>query len=131
MERYVRDSGLEPLLFELISIRAAQLNGCAFSVDMHHHDARRFGEDQHRLDLLPGWRDASPAIFTERERAALALTEAVTRIDDHGVSDRVWDEVSTHFRETEVVQLLMVIATANVWNRLAVATRQELLTFRP
>lgn len=125
MERYLRESGFEPRLYELIKIRASQLNGCAFCLDMHHRDARKGGEDQRRLDVLSAWREA-PQLFTDRERAALAFTEAVTRIGDAGVPDDVWNAAAAQFDEAGTVQLLMAIATINVWNRLAVATHQSL-----
>lgn len=124
MEKYVRESGLDPRLYELVKIRASQLNGCAFCLDMHTRDARGLGEQQRRLDVLSAWREA-PDLFTGRERAALALTEQVTRIEG-GVDDEVWGAVTEHFEEPEVVQLLMAIATINVWNRLAVTTHQSL-----
>ena len=125
MQRYVHDSGLDPRLSELVKIRASQLNGCAFCLDMHIRDARAAGEEQRRLDVLSAWREAAE-LFTGQERAALAFTEAVTRIGDRGVPDPVWDAVATHFDDTDVVHLLMAVATINVWNRLAVATHQEL-----
>jgi AhpD family alkylhydroperoxidase len=125
MERYLRDSGLDGGLGQLIKIRASQLNGCAFCLDMHLTDARKDGEDQRRLDVLSAWREA-PGLFTERERSALAFTEAVTRIGDAGVPDGVWADVAAQFDEAEIVQLLMAVATINVWNRLAVATHQQL-----
>ena len=125
LERYVRGSGLDPALYELVKIRASQLNGCAFCLDMHNRDARKLGEDQRRLDVLAAWHEA-PELFTEAERAALALTEAVTRIGDAGVPGPVWEDASKHFDETGIVQLLMAIATINVWNRLAVSTQQRL-----
>src|SRR5690242_15944576 len=86
LERYVRNSALDPRLYELVKIRASQLNGCAFCLDMHARDARAQGEDQRRLDVLSAWREA-PGLFTERERAALAFTEVVTRIGEAGVPD--------------------------------------------
>lgn len=125
MERYVRESGLDPRLYELVKIRASQLNGCAFCLDMHIRDARRAGEDQRRIDVLCAWREA-PQLFTDAERAAFAFTEAVTRIGDAGVPDDIWDEVAAQFDETTIVALLMAVATINVWNRLAVATHQAL-----
>lgn len=124
MEGYVRASGLEPALLELIKIRASQLNGCAFCLDMHHRDARERGESQQRLDVLSGWPEV-PTLFTEREQAALALTEAVTLIADAGVPDDVWSAVAAQFSNQETVHLLMGIATINVWNRLAVSTHQQ------
>ena len=91
LERYVRTSDLERALLELIKIRASQLNGCAFCLDMHLRDARAAGEDQRRLDVVSAWREA-PQLYSARERAALALTEAVTLISRDGVPDEVWAE---------------------------------------
>jgi AhpD family alkylhydroperoxidase len=125
LEQYVRAGDLEPALLELVRIRASQLNGCAYCLDMHNYDARVEGESQRRLDVLSAWREV-PDLFTAREVAALALTEAVTRISDEGVSDRVWDDVAMHFDEKQVVRLLLAIATINVWNRLAVSVHQRL-----
>ena len=125
MERYVRDSDLDPRLYELVKIRASQINGCAYCLDMHTRDARELGEDQRRLDILAAWREA-PEFFTDAERAALALTEAVTSIGKAGVPVAVWQEVTAAFDDATVVQLLMAIATINVWNRFAVATHQSL-----
>jgi AhpD family alkylhydroperoxidase len=125
LQRYVDRSGLDRRLGELVKIRASQLNGCAFCLDMHNREARAAGEQQRRLDVLAAWREA-PELFTEQERAVLALTEAVTRIGEAGVPDPVWGEVSRLFDERELVALLMAIATINVWNRLAIATHQPL-----
>lgn len=125
LERYVRTSGLDKALYELIKIRASQLNGCAFCLDMHHRDARAGGEDQRRLDVLSVWREA-PEMFSDRERAALAFTESVTLIADNGVPDDVWDDARKHFDHAGMVQLLMAASVINVWNRLAISTRQEL-----
>jgi AhpD family alkylhydroperoxidase len=125
MERYVRNSGLDTPLYELIKIRASQLNGCAFCLDMHHRDARAGGEDQRRLDVLSAWREA-PELYTPRERTALAITEAVTLIGQGGVPDEVWSQATRHFDDAGMVQLLMAVATINVWNRLAVSTHQQL-----
>jgi AhpD family alkylhydroperoxidase len=126
LESYLRrNATLDKPLRELVKIRASQLNGCAFCLDMHHRDARAEGEDQRRLDVLSAWREV-PDLYTSKERAALALTEAVTEIGRQGVPDDVWDAVRQQFDEAETVQLLMAIATINVWNRLAVSTHQEL-----
>lgn len=125
LEDYVRNTALDRPLRELIKIRASQLNGCAFCLDMHLRDARAAGEDQRRLDVLSAWREA-PELYTARERAALTLTEAVTEIGRDGVPDDVWTGTREHFDETETVHLLMAIATINVWNRLAVSTHQQL-----
>jgi AhpD family alkylhydroperoxidase len=125
LERYVRASNLEKPLLELVKVRASQINGCAFCLDMHLHDARAAGEDQRRLDVVSAWREA-PQLFSARERAAMALTEAVTLIGRDGVPDDVWAETQAQFDDRETVRLLMAIATINVWNRLAVSTHQSL-----
>lgn len=125
MERYVQSSGLEPDLVELVKIRASQINGCAFCLDMHHRDAREHGEAQRRLDVVGAWREV-PSWFSPRERAALVFTESVTRLaDGHGVPDEVWQAATSQFTDEEIAWLLMSIATINVWNRLAVTTRQQ------
>ncbi|WP_350257484.1 carboxymuconolactone decarboxylase family protein [Scrofimicrobium sp. R131] len=125
LERYVQSSGLDRRLYELVKIRASQLNGCAYCLDMHLREARELGEDQRRLDIVAAWHEA-PQFFTEAERAALALTEAITRIGRAGVPDPVWDEAAAHFSEEELVWLIMAISVINVWNRMAVATHQDL-----
>ncbi|MGV1009667.1 MAG: carboxymuconolactone decarboxylase family protein [Dermatophilaceae bacterium] len=125
LERYVRESGLDPRLYELVKIRASQINGCAFCLDMHNRDARAGGEDQRRLDVLSAWREA-PDLFSPAERAALAFTESVTLIADGGVPDDVWAGAVAHFDEAGIVHLLMAAVVINVWNRLAVSTHQRL-----
>jgi AhpD family alkylhydroperoxidase len=125
LERYLLAGNLEPGLLELVKIRSSQINRCSFCLDMHSRECRSHGEDQRRLDILPAWREVAD-VFSERERAALALTEAVTLLSDAGVPDRIWDDVAMHFDEKQIVRLLMAIATINAWNRLAVSTRQRL-----
>jgi AhpD family alkylhydroperoxidase len=125
LEHEVEASGLDRSLLELVKIRASQINGCAYCLDSHNRDARAAGEDQRRLDVLSAWREAE-SLFSERERAALAFTEAVTLIADDGVSDEVWDAVAQCFAPAEIVQLLMAISAINVYNRLAVATHRPL-----
>lgn len=125
MERYVRAGTMGDDLRALVKLRASQLNGCAFCLDMHAAEARAAGVEQRRLDILSAWREA-PSFFTDRERAALELTEAVTRIGEAGVPDSVWSQVGRLFDEKEIVQLLMAICAINVWNRIAVSTRQAL-----
>jgi len=125
LERYVRSSGLDKRLYELIKIRASQLNGCAYCLDMHNRDARAGGEDQRRLDVLSAWREA-PELFTEGERAAIAFTEAVTLIGENGVTDDVWEDARKHFDDAGMVHLLMAASVINVWNRLAISTHQQL-----
>jgi AhpD family alkylhydroperoxidase len=125
LECSVRSGSLEKPLRELIKIRASQLNGCAFCLDMHRRDARAGGEGQRRLDVLSAWREA-PELYTACEHIALALTEAVTQIGRDGVPDDVWTGTRQHFDEAETVHLLIAIATINVWNRLAVSTHQQM-----
>ncbi len=114
--------GLDPVLVELVQIRASQLNHCAYCLDMHTRDARRAGEREERLHLLAAWREAG--LYTEKERAALALTEAVTRLSDGLVPDAVYDEAARHFEEEELAHLIALIFTINAWNRIAVTTRK-------
>jgi AhpD family alkylhydroperoxidase len=125
MEKYIHAGTLGEALLALVKIRASQINGCAFCLDMHGREARAAGVDQRRLDVLAGWEEA-PELYSERERAAVALTEEVTLIGDAGVSDAVWARVTAAFDQKEVVQLLMAISAINVWNRLAVSTHQSL-----
>ena len=121
MAAFDRSIELDPQLRELVKIRASQINGCAYCLDLHTRDARAAGEDERRLATLAGWRE-SP-FFSDRERAALALTDAVTRLGEHGVTDEVWGEAATHFDEPELAQLLWAIVAINAWNRMGVATR--------
>jgi AhpD family alkylhydroperoxidase len=125
----VKASGLEPALLELVNMRASQLNGCAFCLDMHSKDARAAGETDQRLHLLPAWRETS--LYTERERAALAWTEAVTLVTDGHVSDDVYAEVSPHFSEEELVWLTLAVVAINGFNRLNVAFRTEAGRYTP
>lgn len=125
VENYVQNTGIDPFLYELVKIRASQVNNCAYCLDMHLRDARKLGEDQRRLDVLSAWREA-PSFFTPRERAALALTEAVTLISQQGVPDAVWNGVKDQFSDEETVHLLMAINVINVWNRMAITTHQAL-----
>lgn len=125
MEKYVRKSGLELKLRELVKIRASQINGCAWCLDMHTRDAVNEGEDPRRIYVSSAWREA-PDLFTERERAALEMTEYVTRIGEEGVPDDTWNRAKAVFDEHEMVQLLMAICVINVWNRIAVATHADL-----
>ncbi|ACT01577.1 carboxymuconolactone decarboxylase family protein [Paenibacillus sp. JDR-2] len=107
-------------LYELIKIRASQINGCAFCLDMHTADARKLGESEQRINLVAVWKEAPQ--FTARERAALALTEAVTLISNAGVPQDVYDEVRRHFTDEEYVGLILAINAINSWNRVAIAT---------
>lgn len=120
LEGFIQTSGLDRSLYELIKIRASQINGCAYCINMHTKDARKLGESEERLYLLSAWREAN--FYSERERAALALTEAVTRISEQGVPQSVYDEARKHFSEREFVTILMAINIINSWNRLGIAT---------
>ncbi|MER6397239.1 carboxymuconolactone decarboxylase family protein [Kitasatospora sp. NPDC001603] len=113
--------GLDPVLVELVQIRASQLNHCAYCIDYHTGDARRAGEREERIYQLSAWEDSS--LFTAEERAALALTEAVTLLPQ-GVSDAVYDEAAARFDEKALAQLIALIFTVNTWNRMNVATRR-------
>ena len=121
LETQVQASGLEQSLIELVKIRASQINGCAYCINMHTQDARKHGETEQRLYLLNAWREA-PA-YSDRERAALAWTEAVTLISKTHAPNDVYDELRGHFSEAETVNLTMLIATINAWNRLAISFR--------
>ncbi|MGN6549459.1 MAG: carboxymuconolactone decarboxylase family protein [Pararhizobium sp.] len=115
----VEASGLERSLLHLIKLRASQINGCSFCVDMHTHEARADGESEQRLYLVSAWKE-SP-LFSERERAAFAWTEAVTRIADGGVSDGLFAHAREHFSEDELTKLTVAIGMINIWNRLCVS----------
>ena len=121
LENQIRGSGLEQSLIELVKTRASQINGCAYCIHMHTQDARKHGEIEQRLYLLNAWREAP--VYTDRERAALAWTEAVTLISETHAPDDVYNEVRAHFSEAETVNLTMLIATINTWNRLAISFR--------
>jgi len=121
LEKQVTSSGLEQSLIELVKIRASQINGCAYCIHMHTQDARKHGETEQRLYLLNAWREAP--VYTERERAALAWTEAVTLISETHAPDDVYEQVRAQFSEAETVNLTMLVATINAWNRLAISFR--------
>jgi AhpD family alkylhydroperoxidase len=121
LESYVRQSGLEPSLIALVKNRASQINGCAFCIDMHTKDARAAGETEQRLYALNAWRETP--FYTDRERAALAWTEAVTLISENHAPDDVYEEVGQRFKEEELVTLTLAIIAINGWNRLSIAFR--------
>lgn len=129
LEAHVGKSGLDVSLLELVKTRASQLNGCAFCLDMHTKDARAAGETEQRLYGLSAWREAP--FYTDRERAALAWTEAITFVADGHVPDDVYEEVQRYFDETELVDLTLAIVAINGWNRLAIAFRSEAGTYEP
>jgi AhpD family alkylhydroperoxidase len=111
----------DPRLRELLRIRASQLNGCAYCIDMHTKDARAIGETEQRLYALPAWRETP--YFTDRERAALAFTESVTLLAGDHVPDEAWDAVAAQFAAEEIAALVSLIATINAWNAIGVSTR--------
>ena len=123
LEHTVRQSGLDPALLELVKIRASQLNGCAFCIYMHTTDAQKHGETPMRLHLIAAWREAS--LYTPRERAALAWTEALTLLPQSQAPDDVYAEVAAHFDERERVALTLLIVTINGWNWLAMGFRSQ------
>ncbi|GAA4817423.1 carboxymuconolactone decarboxylase family protein [Tomitella cavernea] len=127
LQKYVNEGVVDALLRAIVDIRASQINHCAWCLDMHVAEARDAGAPQRQIDLIAAWREA-PALFDDRERAALALTEQVTLISRQGVSDEVWAQVRAVFTEQETLELLMTIATINVWNRMNVAVRADLPT---
>ena len=119
LEAYVRHCGLEPTLLELVKTRASQLNGCAYCIDMHNKDARAHGETEQRLYALAAWRETP--FFTERERAALAWTEAVTLVAEGPIDEEDYEDVREHFDEKSLVDLTLAIVAINGWNRLSIA----------
>jgi AhpD family alkylhydroperoxidase len=129
LERYVRESGLERSLLELVKLRASQINGCAYCLDMHWKDARANGESEQRLYSLDAWRETS--YYTERERAALAWTEAVTLIAANHVPDELYEQTRQYFSEEELANLTLAVVAINGWNRLAISFRTEPGTYQP
>ena len=129
IEQYVRKSGLEASLLELIRLRASQINGCAYCIDMHTKDARAAGESEQRLYGLTAWRETP--FYSDRERAALAWTEAVTLINQGHAPDEIYELVRRHFSEKEIVDLTMAVVAINSWNRLAISFRSIPGTYQP
>ncbi|CAA9310187.1 MAG: 4-carboxymuconolactone decarboxylase domain/alkylhydroperoxidase AhpD family core domain protein [uncultured Gemmatimonadetes bacterium] len=129
LETHVRKSGLEHSLVELVKLRASQINGCAYCVDMHTKDARASGETEQRLYATSVWREAP--FFSERERAALAWTEALTLVNEEGVEDELFESVSEHFSEKELVDLTIAAVAINGWNRIAIAFRPPVGGYQP
>ena len=121
VEAYIQRCGLEKSLVELVKMRASQINGCGYCLDMHSKDARRAGETEQRLYLLSGWRE-SP-LYTPRERAALGWTESLTRVADTHAPDADWEALQAHFNPTEIGNLSVLIGMINLWNRLAIGFR--------
>jgi len=124
LSKSVEQGGVPSRTLDLVHLRASQINGCAVCLDMHARGAKQSGETDERLFAVAGWRDAP--YFTDAERAALALTEAATRLCDRAdpVPDAIWDEATRHYDEPTLAALILAIASINVWNRLNVTTRQ-------
>ena len=129
LEGYVRQSGLEADVLELVRVHASQINGCAFCIDMHTKDARAAGESEQRLYALDAWRETP--FFSEREQAALEWTEAVTRVSEGHVPDEVYERARGQFTEKELVDLTMAVVVINGWNRLAISTRAVPGSYQP
>lgn len=129
LSAYVRASGLEKSLLELIDMRVSQINQCAYCLDMHSKDARAGGETEQRLYLLSAWRETD--FYTPRERAALGWAEAVTNVNiHHGVSDELWEEVTAVFSEEEIIDLNAAVIAINAWNRMAIPFRTKAGTYK-
>lgn len=129
LEHYVHQTGLEKPMLELVKVRASQINGCTRCLDMHTKDARAAGETEQRLYLIAAWHEAP--CYTDRERAALAWTEAVTLVADKHVPDDAYEHARAQFSEKELVDLTMAIIAINSWNRMAVAFRTEVGDYQP
>ncbi|QAA81253.1 carboxymuconolactone decarboxylase family protein [Aequorivita sp. H23M31] len=129
MEKYVAGSGLDMTIFELVKTRASQINGCAYCIDMHTKDARSQGETEQRLYGLSAWRETP--FYSEKERAALEWTEALTLISENEVSDSLYEKVNKHFDDKMMIALTMAIVAINGWNRLAISFRNEVGNYKP
>jgi len=129
LEHHVRKSGLEESLLDLVRMRASQINGCAYCIDMHSKDARARGETEQRLYELDAWRETS--FYTERERAALAWTEGLTLISESHAPDELYEQVRQHFTEDELISLTLAIVQINAWNRIAISFRAVPGTYQP
>lgn len=129
LEVYLRKAGLEPGLLNLVKTRASQINRCAYCIDMHTKDARASGEAEQRLYALSAWRETP--FFTERERAALAWTEAITLISHESVPDALYEDARRHFSEKELVDLTLALIAINAWNRLSISFRTVPGTYHP
>lgn len=121
LEKYIATCGLDHKLIHLLKMRASQINGCAFCIDMHSKDARALGETEQRLYELNAWRETP--FYTDRERAALEWTESLTLVSKSHVPDEVYESVKKHFSEKEIVDLSILVSVINVWNRLLIAAR--------
>lgn len=124
LEAYITQSGLDRKLYELIKLRASQINGCAYCINMHTRDAMEIGETVQRLFLLDAWEETE--LYSEKERAVLALTESLTLVSETHVSDKVYEEAAKHLEKKELAAVIMAIVTINGWNRIAITSRAPL-----
>ena len=130
LSKHIKSGTLEPALIELVLMRVSQINGCAYCLDMHSKDARAAGETEQRLYVLPGWREAP--FYSERERAAFAWAEALTRLAPNDpVPDALYEATSKHFNEKELVDLTLLVTTINTWNRLNLAAHTVAGGYKP
>ncbi|MDY0279952.1 MAG: carboxymuconolactone decarboxylase family protein [Salinivirgaceae bacterium] len=129
IEKYVANSGLERTLYELVKIRASQINGCAYCIDMHTKDARKAGETEQRLYALSAWSETP--FYTQRERTALAWTEALTLIVENNIPDSLYEATRKFFNDNEIITLTMAIVAINGWNRLAIGFRTVPGSYNP
>ncbi len=130
LETVVRSSGIEPKLLELIKLRASQINGCAYCIDMHFNDAVKSGESLQRLNLLPVWSE-TPYLYTDAVRAVLRWTESLTNLPGNHVADEAFAEISAHFNEAEITRITLAIATINAWNRFGAGFRLPVAAAQP
>ncbi|GAB1395470.1 carboxymuconolactone decarboxylase family protein [Saprospiraceae bacterium] len=124
LEKYIHASGLDKTIYELIKTRASQINGCAYCINMHTRDAIKLGETTQRLFMLDAWRETQ--LYTEKERATLALTEAMTLLAGKEVPDDIYDNAASLFTEQELAAIIMTIVTINAWNRISITSRTPL-----
>lgn len=131
VEKYISTTGLEHELLTLVKVRASQINGCVWCLDMHTKDAKSAGEDEQKLILLPAWREA--LVYTDRERAALEWTERITQISDinYKISDDIYDSVKQQFTDKELVDLTMAVVAINNWNRFNIAFKNVVCDYQP
>lgn len=129
IEKFVNNSVLDPIIFELVKMRASQINRCAYCLDMHSKDARQMGETEQRLYVLNAWSEAP--FYSDKEKAALEWTEALTYIHQHTATDELYAQVKTHFSDEEMMALTMAIVAINGWNRIAIGFSTEVGTYEP
>ncbi|HWF13480.1 MAG TPA: carboxymuconolactone decarboxylase family protein [Candidatus Acidoferrales bacterium] len=129
LEKYISECGLDPKLIYLMKVRASQINGCAYCIDMHSIDARAQGESEQRLYALDAWRETP--FFSDRERAALEWAEAITLVSETHVPDEVFEKVKKYFSEKEIVDLTIIATTINMWNRVAISSRAVPGQYKP